>query len=157
MAYREYELMLFMDGVTVSDTKIDYGMSYKFYDRDNRITLELTEFSIEEFHKFSSDLDDYEEYDLIMSYNKDAKKIVGYDWEIKLGEKRPNIRHIYKTIELLGQRYDRIHMPDILIYQYDDERMHKSYIDWIEVMGYKLRYADGLAIYNRESKYDIQE
>ena len=144
------ELKLDIEGVSVIETKVDYGMEYKFDDRDNKIILTLTELTIDEFLKYSVDVDDYNVYNIIKPYN--VRTITGYDWEIKLGKERPNIKRIFKTIEMTGKRYTGINYPDAMYYDYEDERMHRHYKDWIEFMGYELIHTKEIAIFLKRER-----
>lgn len=146
--------MLDIMGVAVKDIRVDYGMEYIFNDGDNIIVLDLTELTIDEFYSLSVELDDFEEYDLIKPYG--VRTITGYDWNIVLGKDKPNVKKIFKTIELIGKRYTGEHYPDIMYYDYKDKRMHKHYREWIEFMGYELINEGKVAMYHR-IKNDIQQ
>jgi len=146
--------MLDIMGVAVKDIRLNFGVRYIFKDKDNEIILDITEFTLDEFYKLSIEVGSLEEYNIINQF-KDVKTIAGYDWSIKLGKDKPNLKKIFKTIELLGQRYDRFHKHSIAYYDYEDNRIHKHNKKWIEFMGYKLVSEGKTAIYYRENKYDI--
>ena len=135
-------------GITVEEHFLDFGKRYIFWDEDNKITLDLTELTIDEFKDLSKELKDFHEYEIMKSY--EVRTITGYDWKVELGEKKPNLRNIFRTIEMVGKRYTGIYYPDIMYYDYENKKMHGYYRTWIEFMGYKLIHEGNVAIFRKE-------
>jgi len=141
-------LIINIEGVEVEEEVKNFGFRYIFYDKDNKITLDLTELTINEFYELSKNLCNFYEYNIINKYN--VQTITGYDWKIDLGKDKPNIKIILRTIELIGKRYTGIYYPDIMYYDYKDKRKHKYYKEWIEYMGYGLIHCKNVAIFLKE-------
>lgn len=147
--------MLIIGNVEVIEEKVGFGFKYTYLDGDNKITLNITELTIEEFYELSKETNDFEEYDLMKPYN--VKTIAGYDWDIEFGKDTPNIWRIFQTMAKVGQRHSYIHWPDILYYRFEEKKMHKAYSKWIEEIGFELFYSNKIAMYYRERTDEIQE
>lgn len=150
MAYWWIELKIYINGIEINEEDKDWGKQYTFFDNDNKFILNITELTIEEFYELSKEINDFEEYNIIKDY--DVRTIAGYDWEIEFGKEQPCLWKAFKVFEKVGQRHSNIYYPEILYYDFDDERAHRSYQRWIEIIGYKLIYKKDKAFYYREKR-----
>ncbi len=137
-------MVFHLNGMRIEKKITDYGISYFFNDKSEEIKFDLTEMSFFEFKSLSNNC-----YDFLEQYN--IEDIVGLDWEIKLGSGRPNMMKIFKTMKILGQTYVATYFPNILYYEYKNEKMHRNYKEWIIEMDYEMIYnSTGKSFYYRE-------
>ena len=139
-------MTFFLNGMEIDKTYTGFGLRYIFFESDNVITYDIVEFSVKEFF---ATCDDQEYLRILKPYK--IEDISGMDWDIKIGNNKPNLFKIFKTIELLGKVYTSTNFPNVLYYEYENKKMHNHYSQWMMDMDYKkIHDKNGLTFFYRE-------
>lgn len=115
--------------------------TYEFSIGKNSFIFNVTSFeNLSEYKRFSKLVDDIsEEYiDTFFEGISEDLDIAGYDWEIVEQNEPVDVFKLMRVIEWIGKEYIIRMWPGVIIYEAENEKLHRIYKRMFPSVGYKF-------------------